>query len=258
MKTTAKLPPEVAERLGPYYVYLLLDPRHRDRPFYVGKGTGQRLTDHGRKALEAPEPGEPEKARTIRAIRDAGLELKVDVVRHGISTEQQAYDIEAALIDTLPYLVNQVRGKDVDQGRQSLDELLRLHGAPPLKTREPLLLVRLTNWIDAPDTSVKRRGHGFQPGMAPRDVYASTRAWWKVSPEQVEERQIRHALAVYRGVSRGLFTIDSRLSPREDGRRAFVGRVLTAGQLWNATVGQLGYRVTFTKHAQNPIAYWPR
>jgi len=46
MTERPSLPPEVAERLGPFYVYLLVDPR-TDRPFYVGKGTGQRLLAHG-------------------------------------------------------------------------------------------------------------------------------------------------------------------------------------------------------------------
>ena len=44
------LPPEVAERMGPFYVYALVDPRD-DAVFYVGKGTGQRLLSHGREAL---------------------------------------------------------------------------------------------------------------------------------------------------------------------------------------------------------------
>ena len=40
--TAPSLPPEVAERLGPYYVYALIDPRD-DSIFYIGKGTGLRL-----------------------------------------------------------------------------------------------------------------------------------------------------------------------------------------------------------------------
>jgi len=33
-------PSEVADRLGPFYVYVLVDPR-TDQIFYVGKGAGQ-------------------------------------------------------------------------------------------------------------------------------------------------------------------------------------------------------------------------
>ena len=54
--TAPSLPPEVAERLGPYYVYALIDPRD-DSIFYVGKGTGLRLLSHGQEALLKADPG---------------------------------------------------------------------------------------------------------------------------------------------------------------------------------------------------------
>jgi hypothetical protein len=41
------LPREVAKRLGPYYVYILRYPLRWNTPFYVGKGTGDRLLQHG-------------------------------------------------------------------------------------------------------------------------------------------------------------------------------------------------------------------
>ncbi len=47
-----RLPPEVAERIGPFYVYLLVDPRNGE-VFYVGKGTGARPLAHGVEAARA-------------------------------------------------------------------------------------------------------------------------------------------------------------------------------------------------------------
>ena len=78
-----ELPPEVSERLG-FYVYLLVDPR-TDTPFYVGKGKGGRANIHEWEAiLTAPAPDETEKRARIRAIRAAGAEPRIDIVKHGL------------------------------------------------------------------------------------------------------------------------------------------------------------------------------
>ena len=96
--TVSKLPRSVARRIGPYYVYALVDPRD-DAIFYVGKGTGRRLLSHGRAAdLSDPAGRSSAKLDRIRAIRAAGLEPRIDVIRHGLD-ERSALTIEAALID---------------------------------------------------------------------------------------------------------------------------------------------------------------
>jgi hypothetical protein len=60
---------EVAERLGPFYVYVLVDPRSAEI-FYVGKGTGERLLHHGREAdFAAHGRAGSAKVRRIREIR---------------------------------------------------------------------------------------------------------------------------------------------------------------------------------------------
>ena len=48
--TTPDLPREAAEHLGPYYVYVLVDPTD-ESVFYVGEGSKQRLLAHGREAV---------------------------------------------------------------------------------------------------------------------------------------------------------------------------------------------------------------
>ncbi len=97
-KSEPVLPPEVAERIGPYYVYILIDPRD-DSIFYVGKGMGQRLLAHGYEAvLKAGLGPRSGKVARIREIRASGHEPRIDVVRHGLN-EEEALLIEAALID---------------------------------------------------------------------------------------------------------------------------------------------------------------
>lgn len=74
---------EVAERMGPYYVHILIDPRD-DETFYVWKGTGQRLSAHGIDAESLSGGIEHEKLRRIRESRGTGHEPVVDVVRQGV------------------------------------------------------------------------------------------------------------------------------------------------------------------------------
>ena len=128
---TVPLPAEVAERIGPYYVYVLVDPRD-DSIFYVGKGTGQRLLAHGYEALLQADPGPRSgKVARIRELRSAGYEPRIDVVRHGL-TEQEAFLIEAALVDCVGKLTNKVAGHGAAEGRSSLKELVSRYGATPV------------------------------------------------------------------------------------------------------------------------------
>ena len=103
----SEFPPEAAERLGPFYVYMLVDPRAGEG-FYIGKGAGQRLLAHGREAdLTTDATPSSEKVRRIRELRSVGLEPRVDIVRHGLD-EYTAFEVEAALIDCFPELTNLV------------------------------------------------------------------------------------------------------------------------------------------------------
>lgn len=258
--TRNAIPPEVAERLGPCYVYLLVDPRS-DEPFYVGQGTGQRVMQHGRRA-DLRGVGGLTQAR-ITSIRRAGKEPRIDIVRHGLS-KREALRVETALIDTLAPLVdltNSVKGHDAQ--RTTLDELITVYGSEPLTaTDPPVLLIRLRpGWIEkseALERGHRRLGTGWYAGIDAQTLFDATRGWWKISPRQIERRNIEHAVCVVRGVTRALYRIDDWIGPRGDGRHAFTGRIVTRGSVWNAYVGSFGKRVPFTEHSQNPTLYWPR
>jgi len=257
----SKLPPEVAERIGPYYVYVLGDPRD-GAIFYVGKGTGDRLLSHGRSAALAGGPRSSAKLQRIREIRAAGFEPTIDVVRHGLA-EHEAFLVEAALIDTIGGLTNLVAGHGTGAGRAPIDELIARFGASPLAPSglPPALLIRLaTRWMpqqEELEPGAFRSGAGWYPGATLTEIYDAARGWWKVSPKAAERRGAEHAVAGVNGVTRAIFTIDSWVGPRDDGRWAFIGTTLTSGTLHDAYVGPFGRRVPFMDAAQNPTHYWP-
>lgn len=253
------LPPEVAERIGPYYVYVLVDPRD-DSIFYVGKGTGQRLLAHGFEAQLKADPGPRSgKVARIREIRSAGHEPRIDVVRHGLD-ESEALMIEAALIDCVGQLTNRVAGHGAAAGRTSLGELVSQYGATEVDPgASPVILVRLGPWKgerEEIEDGTFREGRGFREGMTPEELANSTRAWWVISPTTVERRGIRHAVAVHGGVTRGVMTIGDWTQRGK--RRAFAATLLTDGPVHDEWVGPLGRRVKFPRGLQSPICYWPR
>lgn len=77
---------------NPFYVYALKDPRQKQaKPFYIGKGTGNRAWEHQMRVDDS------EKGNVIREIHDSGLRVLHTVISDNL-TEEQALKIEAELI----------------------------------------------------------------------------------------------------------------------------------------------------------------
>lgn len=77
-----------------YYIYELIDPRN-NKPFYVGKGTGERAKSH---LKETPDTRNEYKENKIASIRSAGYEPLIKYVVENIIDENLAYSIEDMLI----------------------------------------------------------------------------------------------------------------------------------------------------------------
>jgi len=182
-----RLPAEVAERLG-HYVYLYVDPR-TDRPFYVGKGKGERILAHFDDARDS------HKTRTIGELRAAGLEPRPEVLAHRLKDEETALRIEAAAIDLLGLgeLTNEVRGwRSLEMGRMTLDELKGYYAAKSVTVLHPALLIRINKL--------------FRRNMTDTELYEATRGIWKLSERRAGAR---YALAVFEGVAREVYEIES-------------------------------------------------
>jgi len=160
-------------KLG-FYVYALVDPRDM-RIFYVGKGSSNnRAFSH-----LAEQRTEPEKNIRIAEIRNAGEEPIVDILRHGLETNEQVLDVEAAIIDAIGVenLTNQIRGHGTLRGRQTSQQVERLLGSTPVKIdstmgRCMLFFIHMS----------------YSPTMSESEIYDCTRQfWYKVSRHNREE-----------------------------------------------------------------------
>ena len=74
------------EALG-YYVYVYSDPDTR-RPFYVGKGKGNRVFNH------MDDQSENEKVRKINDIKARGKEPNIEILAHGLD-EKTAFNLDS-------------------------------------------------------------------------------------------------------------------------------------------------------------------
>lgn len=223
----------VSERVG-WYVYALRDPRDQ-RIFYIGKGIGNRVFQHAETAagLDGENEMSP-KLDLIRAIHDSGNAVQTYILRHGLSSEQVAYDLEAAVIDTLRLLdptvenemfalANLVLGHHhATRGLASTDVVASLFEAEPTPDiTEPVLLIKIPGLRT--------------PSMSAEELYDATRTWWKIGPRR---EQARYAFSVNRGIIREVYAIESWRSWADEEcdrpgtiRWGFTGSIATESEL---------------------------
>lgn len=177
-----------------YYVYGLVDPAGNEI-FYVGKASANdRAFDHLKKSSK-----ESKKNRKIDEIRLVGKEPRVEILRYGLETEAMALEVEAAIIDAigLENLTNEVRGHGVVRGRNSVEEIERLHGSSPIEISdisEPCMLFYIKG--------------SYSATLSEQELYDSTRQFWQgVAKDNRENLSAKLALAIVDSVVVRVYSI---------------------------------------------------
>jgi hypothetical protein len=237
--TIDEFPRAVTEHIG-YYVYTLADSATK-KVFYVGKGTGNRVFGHVRAALERPDV--TDKLDKIRQIHNSGALVLYEIVRHGM-TEDQAFEVEAALIDYigLPELKNAVAGHDMDsRGRMTIAEIIAKYQAEPITISESALLI-IVNRL-------------FERNISPDRLYEITRGNWVLGERR---NHARYALSVYHGIVRQVYRVDSwepvlHRGPNQKIRSRWRFKGPVAHNLQHYVGGSVAAYIT--RGAQSPVKY---
>jgi hypothetical protein len=103
-----------------WYVYVLIDPRD-GKPFYVGKGTGDRMHNH-ESMVRRGAVDNANKCQRIREIIESGASVEY-LVSADFFDEQAAYAHEAELIAEYGEMLT-----NISHGRQDRNEWVRESG----------------------------------------------------------------------------------------------------------------------------------
>lgn len=234
---------ESIEQLG-YYVYALMHPDN-NKPFYIGKGLGNRVFNHKTTALKSYDASL--KLDTIRTIIANGQHVKHLILRHGL-TEKEAFEVEAALIDFANYfgedLSNLVDGHHAaERGLMTSDEVIRRYNATPLEVLEhPVMIININK--------------KYYRGQSSKAIYEATKQAWVVGEKRRQES--KYALAEYTGIIIEVFEIQEWYSIITENNKTkyrwgFNG-VVAPDEIRNIYINK---SITHTKKkgAANPIKY---
>ncbi len=190
------------QHLG-YYVYMLIDPRD-NRPFYIGKGIENRVFNHLNRALNDIDISNA-KYDSIREIEESGQTVEHIIIRHDL-TEDEAYKIEASLIDSFNYsgilLSNIVGGHNsIEKGLMTSGEITRLYNAEQLnEIGSDCILININRKY--------QRGKGLQT------IYEATKETWTIRESKLQ--QLKFVLSEYKGLIVEVFEVHNWY-PKERG-----------------------------------------
>ncbi len=236
-----------AEKLA-HYVYCLIDPRD-EKVFYIGKGQDNRIFDH-EDSIDLAEPEEIVRAKQKRIadIRSSGRQVHEVMLRHGLSSSSEAFDIEAAILDfcdcqSIPLTNLQGGHKSNYFGLTSVDGIKSRYSAEMIAYFDEKTII----------ININRQ---YKRQQSPEQILELTRSAWAVSLSNASQAKL--AIATAQGIIRGVFRIhnwykvqlDESAKAMTKGRYAFNGEIET--QLWQRYVGK---SVPLVRNAANPVRY---
>jgi hypothetical protein len=161
------------------YVYVYIDPRN-GKPFYIGKGTGNRLFEH------LKDKSEIEKVARIAEIRRSGKEPRIEILRYGLS-DSEAHLVEAAAIDLIgkARLTNRMSGHHESSfGRITSQRVISMLTARKIKVQHKAILITINKL--------------YRSDMSPEELYEVTRGIWRVG--EPNRNKVEFAMALYQGI----------------------------------------------------------
>lgn len=237
-----KFTTEVIDKMK-YYVYRLIDPRNGET-FYVGKGKGNRVFNHVKCLASENLDLLNDKLQTIFEIQSSGLKVIHVIHRHGM-TEEQAFEVEAALIDAYPGVTNIAGGYGSNEfGPMNVLEIINKYSAVEAEISHKVIMITVNK------------------SASERSIYHATRCAWKLNKNKAEQADF--VLAVKQGIIVEVFkpsqwliaSVDhfNELSFDSEDRYGFYGDVAD-GQIRELYVNKRipeKYRI---RGAANPIKY---
>jgi len=173
-----KITPEVAKILKSY-VYVYIDSRN-GKPFYIGKGKGNRLFSH------LSEQSEADKVERIAEIQRSGKEPRIEILRYGLS-DSEAHLVEAASIDLIgkAKLTNRVSGyHEGSFGRITSQRVITMLSAKKVKVQHKAILLTINRF--------------YRSDMSKEELYETTRGIWVVG--ETRRNKVEYAIALYQGI----------------------------------------------------------
>lgn len=225
-----------------YYVYRLIDPRTYET-FYVGKGCGDRVFQHTKNVKALIENAKNYdisslKAQQIAQIISSGKEVLSVIHRYGL-TENEAFEVEAALIDAYPGLTNIQSGHNNDRGLIATEDLFDYINAKEyIEPTEKYIIIKTTPQV------INING----------SLYEATRKAWSANLKRASK--YKYVLSVVSGIVREVYEVDTNGWYQENENRiAFNGKKASASnplrQLINKRIPEKYRR----KGASNPFIY---
>ena len=197
---------EVSEQLN-YYVYRLIDPRNGET-FYVGKGKGNRIFEHVKGEAQSTDDAISDKLQRIREIRINGFDVAHVIHRHGMD-EQMAFEVEAALIDAYPEVMNISGGRySDDRGVMHSNQIIEKYQAKEIDFKHKVIMININN------SATERES-----------IYEAVRHAWRLDPKKVMKAEL--VLAMRQGLVIGVFVPEKWCAATEEN---FPGRPTREGR----------------------------
>lgn len=181
-----KFPRIVSNELK-YYVYIYSNPI-TEEIFYVGKGKGDRVFAH------LFDEHETDKVKYLNDLKHQGLTPKIEILIHGIETEETALRIEASIIDLIGItkLTNRQSGwKSATYGRMTLQQIVSAYSKEKVDVKEQVILIRINQ--------------AFRYSMTLIELYDYTRGQWKINQDRANN--VKYAFSVYEGIIQEVYSV---------------------------------------------------